>query len=219
MSLIGAIYTMLGLIALLFQVFHFRRDQPYQKFIVAYLIFFLCHSIVAIGIVELTALKSNLVVFHFFNPVEYALLSFVYVEAFSSHRIKRLIKLSVPLVMVLAIVLSLFVQPIQFNNFYFIMIESVLMVIWSLLFIRETILLQQERYLQQYPMFWVTVGILFYFIGNLCVEALLNYLNGQSLDMARRAYRISFIFKYLLLLLFMLSSVSRKVFRKLGEQL
>ncbi len=213
MSFISGIYMGLGLIALLLNIRNVRAGQPYQKYVIIYIAFFLLQGAAAIAVAELSASKNNLFLFHVYNPIEYLILSYVYINSFESKAVKHAIKVSIPIVLFVAFVLSAFVQTIDVNNTYFIMIESILMVFWSLLFIRETIILQKEDYLQQYPMFWVTIGILFYFIGNLFVEALLNYLMEQSIELSRNLYRFSFIFKYLLLILLMVSSISRAIFR------
>jgi hypothetical protein len=56
--------------------------------------------------------------------------------------------------------------------------------------------------LYQYPLFWISAGILVYFTETLVIEGLLDYLIKHSMELARQAYKISYIFKYLLLLSF-----------------
>jgi len=213
MTLISGIYMALALATLVVYVVNYKADEPYQKFVVIYLVAFLCAGIAAIGAIEFKPDQNNLFVFHIFNPVEYVILSMLYISAFQNVKVKSVIRISMPVVVVLSIVFALFVQPLNVNNSYFIMIESVLIVVWSLLFLRETIILQKESQLQRFPMFWISVGLLFYFIGSLCVEALLNYLLDHSLELSRKAYKVSFIFKYLLFILLMMSATCRIFFK------
>ena len=55
--------------------------------------------------------------------------------------------------------------------------------------------------LKKDPLFWITTGILFYFLGNVFVEALLNYLIKKEINIARSLYKKSYIFSYLLFIL------------------
>jgi len=214
MTLISGIYMAIALATLAVYLVNYRREEPYQKFVVIYLVAFLFAGATAIGVVEFMPDQNNLFVFHIFNPVEYVILSMLYISSFESVGIKNVIKISIPIVVSLSVVLTLFVQPLNVNNSYTIMIESVLIIMWSLLFLRETIVLQKESHLQRFPMFWISIGLLFYFIGSLCVEALLNYLLDQSVELTRKAYKVSFIFKYLLFILFMMSAICRIIFRR-----
>lgn len=214
MTLISEIYVLLAIITLIFYVATYRGEQL-NKLIVIYMVLIIVSSIVAMWIIEFSPVKNNLIVFHVFNPLEYALLCFIYLTAFESRIIHTIIKWSVPVILLLSVLFALYIQPPMVNNTYVIMLESVLGITWSLLFLRETIVLQKEEKLQRYPMFWISIGFLFYFIGSLLVEALLNYLIDQSsVELARRAYQMSFIFKYVLFILLMIGSVSRTSFRE-----
>jgi hypothetical protein len=106
-----------------------------------------------------------------------------------------------------------YVQQVDTNNSYIVIIESTLVTLWSLLFLRETIILQRESALQKFPMFWISIGLLFYFVGSVSVEGLLNYLMDISMDLARRVYRMTFVLKYLLFILLIIGAYSRRLFR------
>lgn len=213
MTLISAIYIGLAFMTLVLHLVGSGRPEPHQKYIVLHMVLILCSGAVAVGIIELTTLGNNLFVYHIFNPAEYLVLCMLYLQVFTNPKIKNAIRGSMPLVVLLSLVFAIFIQPPNVNNTFIIMLESVLIVMWSLLFLRETLMLQNESRLQQFPMFWVSIGLLFYFIGNLCVETLLNYLLDQSVELTRRAYKVSFIFKYVLFVLLMISAFSRTIFR------
>lgn len=57
--------------------------------------------------------------------------------------------------------------------------------------------MQAETSITRSPLFWVATGILVYFTGNLFIEGLLNYLMERSMELARHAYEMSFVFTYL----------------------
>lgn len=213
MTPISGIYVALAIITLILHLLNYRSNEPQWKFITLYLILTLVTSAAAISVAELTVEKNNLYIFHLFTPLEYVILALLYHSVFHNTSIRRLIRQSIPIFFIGSILLSAFVQPLNVNNSYSIILESVLIALWSLLFLRETILLQREPRLQRFPMFWISIGLLFYFTGGLFVEGMMNHLINQSPDLARKAYKMSFIFKYLLFLLFMVGATCRSMFK------
>jgi hypothetical protein len=214
MTLISGIFVALASLALLLNILYFQEDESYGKYIISYLVLVLVTSAAAIGVYELGLTDNNLFVFHVFTPCEYVLLALLYRAVFQSSFTKRMIVYSIPVFLAFSIFCSIYLQPIDVNNSYSIIAESVLIVLWSLLFLRETIVLQRENRLQRFPMFWISIGFLFYFIGNLFIEGLLNHLIKQSLPLAKQVYITSFIFKYLLFLLLMMAALCRRLFKQ-----
>ena len=62
-------------------------------------------------------------------------------------------------------------------------------------------------------MFWICVGILFCFTGNLITVGMLNYLIKYSMEIARRAYGFTYIFKYLSFVLLMIGAWCQIAFK------
>jgi len=215
MNWVRDIYVGLAVLTLLSYLVRLG-SETYFKFIAIYMGVLIAASIVAIVIVDLNHASSNLVVFHLLAPVEYAVLSLLYHHTFRDTRIRRAILFSIPLFIALSALFSLYVQRIDTNNSYIVIIESTLITLWSLLFLRETIMLQRESALQKFPMFWVSIGLLFYFVGSVSVDGLLNYLMDFSMDLARRVYRMTFVLKYLLFILLIVGAFSRRLFRGAG---
>jgi hypothetical protein len=214
MNWIRDIYVSLAVLTLISYLVRLR-NETYFKFIAIYMGVLIIASAVAIVIVDLNQSSSNLIVFHVLAPVEYTVLSLLYYHTFKGIRVKRAIGYSIPVFIMICILFSLYVQPVESNNSYVVIIESTIITLWSLLFLRETIILQMESALQRFPMFWISIGLLFYFIGSVTVEGLLNYLMDFSMDLARRVYRMIFILKYLLFILLMIGAFSRRLFKGL----
>jgi hypothetical protein len=159
-------------------------------------------TLLAISLVRLAGYQNNLFLFHFFTPVEYTLLATLYYQSLKGRKIKKLVLLSIPLFIAYSVFSSVAIQKFSSNNSSTIIIESILMILWSLLFLREVLLYQEVMNLTQFAMFWITVGILFYFTGNLVIEGMLDYMIRHSMELARRIYRFSYLFSYLLFILF-----------------
>lgn len=178
--------------------------------VILLMILWLCTAASAIFLSNFTGWKNNLFIFHISTPLEYIVLSMLYRDAIVNVKVKKIILLSIPVFIILSILFSLFIQTTEVNNSYIIITESVIIVFLSLFFLREILLLQQVTVLHRYPMFWISVGILFYFTGNLIIEGMLNYMMTHSMELAKRTYRIGYIFKYLIFLLFIIGAFCSK---------
>jgi hypothetical protein len=170
-------------------------------------------SAAAICLIKYAGLKNNLFVFHISTPLEYLILSILYKGVINNRIVKKIIILAIPLFIILSILSSAFIQKTDVNNSNIIIAESLIMIFLSLFFLRETLLLQQVTVLHQFPMFWISVGILIYYTGNLVIEGMLNYMINHSMELATRIYKAGYIFKYLLFVLFIVAAFCRKTFR------
>jgi hypothetical protein len=86
------------------------------------------------------------------------------------------------------------------NNSYISIIESILIICWTLLFLREVLLVNPVTALHTYPLFWITAGILIYFTENLVLDGVLAYLIKNTLGLAKLIYRVSFVFSDIFLM-------------------
>lgn len=184
-----------------------RNNAQYIKMVILLMILWLLTSTTAIFLSNYVGWKNNLFIFHISTPLEYVILCLLYRDAIDNTGIKRMICISIPLYIVVCILFSLFVQKPDADNSYVVIIESVMLIFISLFFLREILLLQQVPVLHRFPMFWICVGILFYYTGNLIIEGMLNYMINHSMKLALRTYRLGYIFKYLLFVLFIIGAV------------
>jgi hypothetical protein len=204
------IYIGLAALSLLFYLPLLRRGESYARWIVLYLALCLITTAAAILLPAYTGQKNNLFVFHIFTPLEYTVLSLLYSHVISDVRIRKVIRTSIPLFLLLSLLLSIFIQGYKSNNSYTVILECILLILWSLFFLREILLLQQVTALHRFGLFWISVGILFLFTGSLIIEGMLNYLINHSMELARRVYRFGYVFKYLQFILLIVGACCRK---------
>lgn len=204
------VYIILLCVVLIFYILPIRKKAQHERMITLLMLLWLLTTLAGRYMVNTLGFKNNLLVFHICTPIEYAILCVMYKQLIVSPFLKRLIMLSIPSFILLAAFFSAFVQQTDVNNSIIFIIESVLMVIWSLLYLREVMLLQQITSLHRFPAFWISVAILFYYIGHLVIEGMLNYLMSISMDLAVRIYRVEYLFKYLALVLFAIGSFYSK---------
>jgi hypothetical protein len=212
MNITDIIYFILLAAAIIFYIIAARNKKYYSSTIMVYLVLVLLTSIIAMSMMY-AGVKNNLFLFHIYTPIDYTILSLLYRHAVSSTITKKIITVSIPVFILLSIVFSVFVQKITENNSFITIIESLLILSWSLFYLREIMLLQQVTHLQRFPMFWICVGILFYYTGSLITEGMLNYLIKHSMLLARQVYNFSYIFKYLLFILLIIGAWCQIVYK------
>jgi hypothetical protein len=194
------IYFILLLTALAMNGWALATKQRFITLLFIYLLSSLVVAVLAIYVRAHTKSGNNLFLFHIFTPAEYTLLSLVYYTVLSGPKVKKAVLVSIPVFIGLSVFFSLFVQGPLDNNSYIGIIESILLICQTLLFLREVLLLKQVTALYRYPLFWISTVILVYFTETLVIEGLLDYLIRHSMELALQAYMISYIFKYLLFL-------------------
>jgi hypothetical protein len=163
-------------------------------------------SATAIYLFKYAGVTNNLYLFHISTPLEYVLIALMYKNAISGSWLKKLVYWSIPVFVSLCVIFSSFIEKPDTNNSYMVIVESVLLILISLFFLRETLLLQQVGNLKRYPMFWISVGVLAYYLGTLLIEGLYNYMVSKSIELATRAYQVEHVFKYVLFVLFIVAA-------------
>ena len=214
MNLYSGIYIALLILTLVAYVVTYRKEEQHAKMIILLLVLWLLTSVAAVYLYQYAGVKNNLFIFHISTPLEFITVSLLYKNAMASAVVKKLITVAIPLFLVMSILFSAFVEKPDSNNSYMVIVQSIMLTFYSLFFLRETLLLQQVQKLQLYPMFWISFGILFYYVGILLIEGLFNYLNSRSIDLLRRAYKIEHLIKYSLFLLLIVSAFCNKIKRK-----
>jgi hypothetical protein len=207
------IYFILLLAAIFLYSLAARNKQYFSSTIIAYLVLILITSILAFYL-RAIGVRNNLFLFHIYTPIAYTILSVLYLNAISGALLKKIITASIPFFIILSIVFSAFVQKPDESNSYSNIIMSLLILTWSLFYLREVLLLQQVTHLQRFPMFWICVAISFCFTGNLITEGMLNYLIKYSIQIARQAYGFTYIFKYLSFILLMIGAWCQIAFKE-----
>lgn len=210
MSVFYQVYFILLFITLILYSISLQGKERHTKWIVLLMILWLLTSAIAIYLSLIAKWKNNLFVFHISTPLEYCIIAMMYKQEIVNQRVKKLIVISIPIFFVLCIASALSLQKPNVNNSYMMILESVMIILISLYYFREILLLQQIPVLYRFTMFWISVGILFYYIGNLLIEGMLNYMIAHSIDLARRAYNFGHVFEYLLFTLLIVGVLSNK---------
>lgn len=206
MNLFNQLYLILSLVALLSFIPDLSKKQGYVQLTFVYLLILLLTFLASIYSANMAKLKNNLFIFHIATPLEFTVLALLYRKMICNKRVKKVISFFIPLFLVFSFFSAVFLQPLTSNNSNTIILASVIIILLVLFFLRETLLLQQVTFLHRFPMFWISVGLLFYYTGGLIIEGMLNYMISHSMDLARRVFMIGYVFKYLLFILFIIAA-------------
>ena len=155
-------------------------------------------------------MSNNLVFYHFFNPIEFSLYSIFFYHLMPGHWPQKLILAIAPCFLAFALISGIRFQSITENNSSVVLLESILIILYCLLYLRHIHIYEIDRRAEMNPYFWITVGVLFYFIGTLFVEGSLTMLLDISNDTARFYYKAGFGFKYLMCILILIGILSRR---------
>jgi hypothetical protein len=145
--------------------------------------------------------KNNLFLYHIFSPLEYTLYALFFCKIITSSTVRNFINISIPVFICLCVVFAIFIQPITENNSFIILIESVLILSYCLIYLRQILLYEIDRRTEKNPFFWIIAGLLFYFIQTFFIEGFLNNLLLISNDKAKTYYEFGFAFKYIMCIL------------------
>ncbi len=145
-------------------IWQYDRLPRYAKFL---LYFFIVTFLLEVNAdYYMTAFRSNnLFLYHFFIPFQYITLALFLRESIHTPTVKGSINYSIFLVIACAIIFSGFVQSLKEMPFYILLLTRILLLIWSLIYLQQLIRANKVEVLSKIPAFWVSSGILIYFVS------------------------------------------------------
>jgi hypothetical protein len=187
-SLVPDISLILVVIACVVGAVRFTRLEPALRYL-AFLLFFELFMEVASRILA-DQHRQNLFMMPIDTLVEFGLLALMYQQVFKNSSLSRWLP-AVAGVFALASLLS-YAEPatlVQFNTVQrfvesFLVLGLVLLYFYTLL--RELAIAR----LEQEPMFWVSVGLLLYFSGNVFIFISSNYVIQHSRELSMKLWNI-----------------------------
>ena len=213
MQILDVVFLALMGVTILAYCVNSRSNLKHWKLVVLFTSLMFTTTVTAFSLTTLFDVGNNLFIFHVYTPIEYSILAFLYLRVFQDKRIKKILWLSIPAFVMLSAILTLSVQPVEKNNSLMNVLESVLIITWSMLYIREIIVQQQASTLECFPMFWISAGLLFYFVGSQLIEGLLNSLMDESMAIAQKVYRLMYLFRFTLMIMFIIGCFCQQLFK------
>lgn len=154
--------------------------------------------------------KPALYLYHFYNPFLYALVAYVYAAALKTPWKKHLIKVSIPIIVALNALLTVFVQPLHTPNTYASMLTSALFTLLSLTYYYELLKYDETANLRQKPLFWISTGNLIFYAGVFFLEGFVSYFINYAPDLGMKLMFLNYFLNYILYTLYTLGFLSTK---------
>lgn len=183
----GLVYLYYALMLACFGISLFYRRFALVKWLTALLMI----SILTEAVVEIigTAQKNHYIVYHFFVPVEYTLVTLALRSKIINRRLGKIMLFSVFAFWPLTFYISFFLLSTSDFPGISAGIEGMLVIAWCLLtlvYIEPV----KELSIFRLPVFWVALGFLLYFSGTMALNTVYNYLLHSRTQKAKDMFAI-----------------------------
>ena len=150
--------------------------------------------------------KGNLFIYHFFAPIQYSLIAWAY---YSELKLVW-IKYSIPVMLIIAVLMSWLVQPLTVFNSYYVCLDLLLTIVVCTQFFEMLLKASNETSFTAYPMFWISSGFLLFSVCNLFVFSSYNGLFSMVSSWERVFAYIRIFTNCLLYILFSVAFLSKQ---------
>ena len=168
----------------------------------------------SIGFYGLFYGEPALYLYHFFNPFAYVLIAYIYSTVIKTSWRKKLIRFTIPGILVLSLLLTLFVQPLHTVNSYATMTISAFFVFLSLLYYYELLNQDDTAALTSRPLFWISTGNLVFYAGIFFLEGFVTYFIKYAPDLGRKLMFINYFLNFVLYTLYSIGFLCTRPNRK-----
>jgi hypothetical protein len=118
--------------------------------------------------------------YNYFQVFEFLFYALLFYHNLELPKLKKIVKFFFPFYIICFITNQLFGQGIYEYNRYTSLLGAFFMVVFVCFFFYETILPSTTQIkLFQMPFFWVTVGLLFFYLGSVIIYAMYEYLSNN----------------------------------------
>ena len=137
-SLVYSILLLANIIVIVFKG-HYKRSMPFM--------FLLVISVIALLLEVCTSfifksIPNNLFFYHFYTPSEFTLFSFFFSVVGMAKKLNNIILGIIVPFIILSFFLSILVQTLDENNSFSILAESILLILYSLLYLQHINIVQ-----------------------------------------------------------------------------
>lgn len=148
--------------------------------------------------IKVTTNGNNLFLYHFYAPVEYSSIAYIFYLTLDKPAERLAVKLSIGVYVVLVLISTVYWQPLEHNNSITYMIESAFIIYWCFIYF-QNILNREDLYQpERDPTFWILVSILIYFAGTFFTIGLIDYFIISNQTLASVIYYATFPFSFIL---------------------
>lgn len=154
-------------------IFYFKRFTNTFKILA---IFFIVSSVFELALVMMVRYgrPNNAPLIHLFVVVSLIFFGIVYYRTLFNPWLKKLVLFLVPVVIVISIINSIYIEGIWAFPAISNSAQSVLFILFSLLYFHQLLTRQEFVHIEKQGLFWINAGILIYFSSNIFLFMLYN---------------------------------------------
>lgn len=213
MTSVSCVYVLLLLVNVIILAFKWYSEGlgiPF-KILTAVLLLALALELFSSLFLLFSHQTNNLFFYHIYNPIEFVLYSLFFISLSKLKGIRDFVYILIPIFLGFVIFSSFFLQKLTENNSYVVLIESIVIIFYCLLYLWYINVYEIENRAERNPYFWVTIGIMLYFTGSLFLEGFLHLLMNHGKEIARLYNKIGFVFKYLMCVMCLVGILKSKI--------
>lgn len=127
------------------------------------------------GVITAQEKIRNYWLYDLFIPLEFLFFAYLYLRAFSKNALKNFSRAYAVFFLVFAVINICFVQGLNYFDSYTLLIGSFFTVLLSSFYLYQLFSDSGER-LKANPLFWISIGLIFFYLTDLIHLGLYNYL-------------------------------------------
>ncbi len=135
--------------------------------------------------------KPDRLVYAIFQPLEYILISLFFIQIIDNEYLKKVILISIPLVIILLISLFQLEKVGGLKGYYDFLLVALGVNSWGILYMYQLLTKDIEKNLLSNPSFWISTAILFFHTSAFVLMGLIIYLYQINQEIAQSVFSIN----------------------------
>ena len=154
-------------------------------------------------------------IYRIYQPIEYVLLAGFFLSVIISSNKKKLIIVSIPIVVAINL-MNLFVyQQYKSLTTYAFLLAAFLFTVWSIFYFFQLFKSNDGENPAHIPAFWICTGILFFYAGTFFQMGFTNMIYKHNPDLAKKLYVINHLLNCVLYGMITYGFICQSKYRKL----
>lgn len=150
---------------------------------------------------------------HFYQPIEFALITLVYSRVLKNQRFQSWSKILIVVFAAAALSASFWIEDIYETNSISFNMGSIIIILYSVFYIIQLYESPPEmENLLAFPFFWINTANLFFYCGTFLQMGLDDYVKGFDPDLANRLQVINYVLNYVMYLFYLVGFLCQKIF-------
>ncbi len=137
--------------------------------------------------------KSNHFIINLFSFISFSFYFFLFYKTFEERKFRTFIYVVIFIYLLFSLCDIFFIEGFYYFNIYSFCFGSILIVLCCLLYFARLFTANELINYFTIPMFWISTGLLFFYVGNLVQVSLMNYIIKNHLDPDGSIYQIIMI--------------------------